>query len=215
MAGTRTLKVTTSALAACALAAGATWVVRAAGDEPGKPLWTSVAGLTHSSEVGPLKDVDDAAQLADAIVVAHVTGVTEGRPAQGWLDPTPVPEKYPWVQLTVDRVVKGSVKPGQVLNLELPPIPLEELRGHTEPDAQLFFLTNRAIGAKKSGYAAKVKPADYNIWYTIHSQGVIGARQGRLYTPMNGDEGFGIAYLASFEATTVDGAADRAARALR
>ena len=221
---TRATRLTTAALAAGVLAAGATWFAVSAGDEKpaSRPFW-SMFNSVHSMEIDPPDNVDEATQQADAVVVGHVSGVVEGREDKGWFDPTPPDPRGPkrrnlaYLQITVDRVVKGKVTEGQVLNFETfqPPLPLtlDQARAQLPEGEVLLFLLNRAEIGKRSGYSALVTPADSNIWVKISDRGMVAATASGLATPF--DFEVPASYLASFQATTVDAAADRAAGASR
>ena len=221
---TRATRLTTAAVAAGVLAAAGTWFAVSAGDEkPGtRPFW-SMFNSVHSMEIDPPDNVDEATQRADAVVVGHVTGVLEGRENKGWFDPTPQDLSGPKrrnlanLQITVDRVVKGKVSEGQVLNFETfqPPQPLtlDQARAHLPEGKVLLFLYNRAELGKRSGYGALVKPADSNIWVKISDRGMVAETAEGLATPF--DFEVPASYVASFQATTVGAAADRAAGALR
>jgi hypothetical protein len=203
------MKALAAAVGAVVLGTGATWYATRPSDEaPGatRSFWSYVT--PHASEVDPPRDVAEAAKRSDAIVLAHVVGVTEGREdkacAEVAVTATCSIPKTVFVQLAVDRAVRGSVKPQQVLNLEMfrPPKPLtlDTARDAMPPGELLFFL-----GAADSGAAS-------NVWGVISlSRGVIAQGPQGLYTALDPEQPAD--FVRSFRAATVEEAADAAAAA--
>jgi hypothetical protein len=201
---------------ALVLGAGALAVARG-GDDAGPPptFWSLITGV--GLEPHPPSTVDDIAVASDAIVVARVTGVRDGRVEKGVFDPTPpvygtVPApRSVFVELTVDQVVAGDVRSGQTLDLELhaPPAPLtlDDVRALMPTDELMFFLLNSGASARKAGYGNLVGAAEDHIWTLASQKGVLAQGSTGLYDaldPNQGDQTF----LRSF-GTTLDAAVAR------
>lgn len=208
LATSRAFRFTATVLVAGALGAGGMWFAtgRDAPKVAALPLWPIVNGMTHSSEsIGAPRTLDAVIKKSDAIVVAHVTDVVEGRPS----DPG-YPEKNLWIKITVDRVVlspdSAPVKEGDVLNFELGPIPIDQVRGRTESGQQLYFLNNGASRAYP------------NIWSPVTARGVVAEWDAGRYglgLPLASSEESDGPFVAAFGARTVAGAADHVAESLR
>jgi hypothetical protein len=190
---------------AAVVSGGVAWYASRGSDAaspPTRSFWSYVTA--HASEIDPPDDVSEAVTRSDAVVLAHVTGVTDGRQDKACLEVAPVNCPIPktvFVQLAVDRAVRGSVQPGQVLNLEMfrPPKPLtlEAVREDLPPGQQLFFLS-------RSG---SVVPS---VWGVVSlSRGVIAQGSQGIYTALD-PVATNDAFVRSFGATTVDEAADAA-----
>jgi hypothetical protein len=161
------------------------------------------------SEVDPPDDVTEAARRSDAVVVAHVTGVAEGREDKACAEVAPaggcsIP-KTVYVQLSVDRTVRGQVEKGHVLNLEMyrPPKPLTlDAARDAMPSGELLFFLSKTADS----------PAAANVWgVSSLSRGVIAQGPQGLYTALDPGQ-LNAEFIRSFGATTVEGAADRASQ---
>jgi hypothetical protein len=211
---TRPRKAAATIVAAAVLGAGATWYAVHQGKHSAPPVatrsfWSLVT--PEASEIDPPDTVSEVAHRSDAIVLAHVTGVTDGREDQACHEVAPVDgctiPRTVFVQLTVDRTVHGAVQAGQVLNLEMfrPPKPLtlDSARDKMPPGEALFFL------GKSSAVSAL-----QTVWGVVSlTRGVVAQGSKGLYTALDPGEP-NTAFLQSFRATTVDQAADAAAAAL-
>jgi hypothetical protein len=177
--------------------------------------------------VGPEADapesVDDIARSADAVVVARVTGVRDGREQKGYFDPTPsVADPVPvprttFVELTVSKVVAGDVTAGDTLDLEMlsPPQPLglDDVRAVAPTGDLLLFLDNSGALARAAGLASRVGPEEDRIWKLASQKGVIAQGPTGLYDALRPNEG-DTSYLRSF-GITLDAAVERTEAALR
>jgi hypothetical protein len=226
MATTRWSRRSTFATAGftLALVAGAAaWSASSADPTPPSlPFWAAISGV--ASEKSPPTSVDDLAQRSDAIVLAHVTDVTDGRELTGIFDPTPpvigsVPlPRTVFVELSIDRAVAGPVVSGTTLRLEMaaPPSPLtvETLRSQMPTGPLLFFLFSSAVQAKNSPYwTPVVEERERDIWTPASFKGVLAEGPDGLYEALRPDDPE-TTFLQSFQASTLDEAATRAAQAL-
>jgi hypothetical protein len=207
-----TRRISAAVVGAALVAGGIAWRSAAgseAAPQPGtRSFWTYLTG--SADEVDPPDDVREVSRRADAIVVAHVTGVVDGRDDAACREVAPqgscsIPRTV-FVQLTVDRTVHGSVKTGQVLNLEMfrPPKPLtlEDARKQLPPGGLLFFLAH-------SSDSSALQP----VWGVVGLRGVVSQASQGISTALD-PRGENAAFLQSFHATTVDQAANAAAAAL-
>jgi hypothetical protein len=197
---------------AAVISGGVAWYASRTSDAASPPATRSFwSYLTPEvSEVDPPDDVTQATQRADAVVLAHVTGVVDGREDPACREVAPsggcsIP-KTVFVQLSVDRTVRGSVGKEQVLNLEMfrPPKPLtlDAARQNLPAGRQLFFLSR-----------SKDVSTGPSVWGVISlSRGVIAQGSQGVYTALDPAEP-NTEYIRSFGATTVDEAADAAAAA--
>ena len=201
--------------AAAVLAAGVVSLTARPGSaaEP-LPFWTLVGGVTV--EVNQPQNVDDLSGRADAIVLAHVTGVVDGTQDPGY-EGLPATagqhlSRSCYVQLTVDRVVKGGVAAQQVLNLEMhtPPWPLglQAARDNLPREQFLFFLH-----APSMPKGRVIDQLGSEPWHTLGSRSIVSAGQDGLLLPLSHDEDLN--FVRSFGVTTLPEAADRAAEAVR
>ncbi|HUR52157.1 MAG TPA: hypothetical protein VMZ11_08540 [Mycobacteriales bacterium] len=225
MATTESTRRVAGVVSLAVLATLAVWAVSRSGTadpEPSRPVfWEHLAG--QPSEPDPPRDVDEITHRADAVVLAHVTDVTEGREMRGAFDPTPplstaVPlPRSAFVVLSVDKVLDGTVTTGQTLRVEMqsPPKPLtlDTMRSRI-PDGQLlFFLWSSVERHRAAGFtSALVQQREQGIWTLASSRGLIGARADGLYEVLHEDDA-DVTFLRSFQATTLDAAAARAAQA--
>jgi hypothetical protein len=210
------------AVAAGVLASAGVWFAR--DDEPTtRPVSFWRALSASFSEKDPPEDVTEIATRSDAVVVARVTDVVAGRDAKPSFDSTPVldssdhiPTSY--VQLTVDRVVAGSVAPGATLNLEMfaPPSPLtlKDLRAGLPTGEVLVFLWNKGDRIARAGHGATMDPRDRQVWTLASQRGLVAQGPSGIYEALHG-AGEVTPFIASFGATTVEQAATRAEQALR
>lgn len=217
----RPLALAIAVTAAAVLAGGLAAVTAKPGraSEPG-PFWALVGGVYL--EPHPPRGVDEIAGRADAIVLAHVTGVLDAGQEPGFEDATPAEDGTPfphscYVQLTVDEVVKGAVTAHQVLNLAMhtPPAPLglAAARDSLPQEQFLFFLHDSAPPAQ--GRVIDAPPlGEQGLWAPLGSRGVIGAGQDGLVLSMRLHEP-DATFLRSFGTTTLEGAARRAGQAVR
>jgi len=212
---------------AAALSGGVAWVSTSSAGTPeperGLSFWRSITPT--AMEIDLPESVDEIAQRSDAIVVAHVTDVTEGREDRGLYDPTPTAPGTPelrtvFVYLAVDRVVHGEVSEQQVLKLEMyhPPrtSTIAEVRKHMPPGQMLFFLFDKAEEAPGSlPISPSVQLQEKSLWGPVTlSRAVIAQGPNGLYPALHPSEETA-PFIASFDASTVEGAADRAAQAVR
>jgi len=206
------MKIAAVMAGAAIVGGGLAWASTGANTDEGKPrgFWQWIT--PHGSEVNLPQTVGDIANKANAIVLAQVTGIVEGREDRGCLEPGIVkPEgKCPinntvFVQLTVNRVIHGSVSRGQVINLEMyrPPRPLtiESVQENMPPGQLLFFLRKAPEDALNNTWGP------VSITRAVIAQGPTG-----LYTALEPTEP-NTEFIQSFRASTVDEAADRAAAA--
>jgi hypothetical protein len=199
-------RLAAAVLGAAVISGGVAWFAARTADTAPPETRSFWSYLTPEvSEVDPPDDAAEAATRSEAVVLAHVTGVSEGREDKACLEVAPtggcsIP-KTVFVQLTVDRTVRGSVERGQVLNLEMfrPPRPLtlDAAREAMPAGRSLFFLSNKG----------EVRTAQ-NVWGVISlSRGVIAQGSDGLFAALDpsppNDE-----FVRSFGATTVDQAAD-------
>lgn len=167
--------------------------------------------------------VDEVAKAADAIVLAHVAGITEGRELVPESDPTPPTPPVPrlrtvHVLLAVDRAVSGPVASGTTVKLEMsaPPLPFTTaMLQPLIPSGQLlFFLWNNASIGKRSGVTSPVIEArEREFWVPASSRGVIAEGPDGLYEVLEPEEA-DMRFLRSFGATTLEGAIARSLKAL-
>jgi hypothetical protein len=193
-------------LGAAVISGGATWYATRPPDTAPPETRSFWSYLTPEvSEVDPPEDVAEAAKRSEAVVLAHVTGVSEGREDKACLEVATtggcsIP-KTVFVQLAVDRTVRGSVERGQLLNLEMfrPPQPLtlDAAREEMPAGPLLFFLSN-----KGEGLTAR------NVWGVVSlSRGVIAQGSDGLFTALDPNPP-NAEFVRSFRATTLDQAAD-------
>jgi hypothetical protein len=224
MAATRLVIRSRAAVAAVAVAAlggSVAWLAQSSQSAPPPiPFWGAVSGVVD--EVNPPTSVTDIASRADAIVVAQVTGITEGREAKPYVPEPPGGAPLPhssYVLLTVDRVVRGAVQPGQVLKLEMEhwpaPLTIASMQESLPAGSFLFFLSNKAMEFQRSGLGASMDPIERELWQPASYTGVIGQDSSGLYDvlhyyPAAEDD----AYLRTFQASTVDEAATKAGASL-
>lgn len=206
----------TAAAVAGALLAATGALAIAHGDNDTAPpptFWSYITPV--AAEVNPPTTMNGLAAASDGIVVAHVTGVRQGRDKKGYLDPTPPLPGVPlpqtsFVDLTVDRVVSGQLTTGQTLTLEMvappSPITLDDVRALIPTDQMLFFLTNNGTRLRHDGLGAVMDPVEDSIWSLTFQEGVISQGASGLYEALdpNGDNW---PFLQTFAATTLSAAA--------
>lgn len=206
---------------AAAVAAGAAWFATGE-DEAGagqpKPFWSLISWQGDESNLPA--DVSDIVKRSDAVVLAHVSGVVDGREMKGFSDATPPNPAIPrprsvFVQLTVDEVVKGAVTGSQVLNLEMPappePLTIDTVRDGMPPGQMLFFLWNNAALAKRSGFtSATIQQREKDVWQTVGTTGIVAQNPNGLYKPLLPEDPSTTPFLQSFGAATVQQAAEKA-----
>lgn len=202
------------------VALGALAYAQRGSSEPPHPgFWPSIS--VRASETFFPKDVREIARASDAIVVARVTDVTEGRELVPTEPEPPGPFGYPetvFVELTVSRGVSGPFQPGDTVRLEMlrpgQPFAIDSVRSRLPQEESLFFLWNNAQIAKRHGApASQIPDADRTLWVPASSKGVIAEGASGLDEAMHADDD--AVFLGSFRATTVRQAADRAAASLR
>ena len=213
-----------AAAVAAVIAAGIAWLVpdRGGSGTPTRSFWSLVSG--NDFEVNPPQDVDEISRRADAIVVAHVSGIVDGRQDPGSVGTTPAldgtpPPRSCFVQLTVDKVVKGAVTEQQVLNMEMltPPAQLGGLaaaRDKVPHEELLFFLNEGAASARRGNLGPVVELAEKGIYWPVGSKGVVASNADGLVLALRPSQP-DVTFLRSFSASTVDAAAARAAQSVR
>lgn len=208
--------------AAAALGVTAGWVTRAGESRPEQvSFWGPITGQVSERFIP--ESVEEVSEAADAIVLAHVTGITEGRVLVPESDPTPAIVNFGgirtvFVLLSVDKAVSGPLAPGQTVKLEMfaPPLPLTAatMRARIPSGPLLFFLWNNASIGQRNGVTNPVVEArEREFWVPASTRGVIGAGPDGLYQALHPHDEPS-AYLTSFGATTLEQAAARAAEAL-
>jgi hypothetical protein len=217
----RYLYVTAATASALVLAVGALQIAQGGDDTPPPAsFWSLITPVV--AEFHPPETVDQIAAASDAIVVAHITGVRDGRDAKGFFDPTPPLPGAPlphtsFVDLSVDRVVAGSVASGQTLTLEMvaPPWPdtLDDVRALIPTDQILFFLTHNGTHARQEGFGSVMDPIEDSIWSLTSQKGVLAQGPYGLYEMLKPNES-DVPFLQSFGASTVDEAATNVAASL-
>jgi hypothetical protein len=207
--------------AALLLGAGALQVARGGDDAAPPPsFWSLITPVVY--EVDPPTSVDEVAARADAIVVAHVSGVRDGREQKGFFDPTPAlpgnvaPSRTVFVELTVSRVVAGGVAVGDTLDLELvsPPKPLtlDDVRALVPTGELLMFLDNSGQNARRAGFGSRVGAEEDRIWKLASQKGVLAEGSAGMYDALDPNRA-DPDYLRSF-GLTLDAAVERTEAAL-
>jgi hypothetical protein len=210
----RYLYVTAATASALVLAIGALAVARGGDDTPPPAsFWSSITPVV--SEEHPPQTLDQITAGSDAVVVAHISGIRDGRDMKGVFDPTPPVPGAPlphssFVELTVDRVVSGQVSNGQRLTLEMvaPPTPttLDDVRALIPDGEELFFLRNSGTRARAAGFGSVMDPVEDSIWGLSSMKGVLAQGPYGLYEMLKPNES-DVPFLESFGASTVDEAA--------
>jgi hypothetical protein len=210
---------------AAVVALGTAWLSGGGHDEPARvPFWETLSGA--ASEFDPPDDLPEIASRSTDVVVARVTGVVEGRLMEPYSDPTPSKSgmqgiRTVFVQLTLDKVLKGTVRPQQVLKLEMfaPPVgvSLDSVRDNLPTGQGLYFLRNKEALAKKGGWSAEIQQREHAIWDVASlMRGVVAENTSGLYEPLEAHDGVGgKEFLQSFHASTLDGAVASTEAALR
>lgn len=216
----RTALVTAAGLAAV-LGLGGAWLTRADEKDPVPTFfWGPITGQVSERFIP--ENVDEVAKAADAIVLAHVTGVTDGRVLAPDPDPTDSATvghiRTVFVLLTVDKAVSGPLASGETVKLEMfaPPLPLTAatMKSRIPSGQLLFFLWNNASIGKRNGLTSPVILArEREFWVPASTRGVIAEGPDGLYEALHPHDEPST-YLASFEANTLDEAAARSAQAV-
>jgi hypothetical protein len=209
---------------AAVVALAASWLgVGREGERQTVPFWATLSG--SASEFDPPDDLGEILSRSTDVVVARVTGVVNGRLMEPYADPTPSDSgqgiRTVFVQLTLDKVLKGTVRPQQVLKLEMfaPPvgISLDTVRDSLPAGQALFFLRDKETLAKKGGWGAEIQQREHAIWdVTSLSRGAVAENPSGLYEPLEAhDLVGGKEFLQSFHASTLDGAVSATEAAVR
>jgi hypothetical protein len=217
----RYLYVTGATASALVLAIGALAVAQGGDDTPPPAsFWSHITPVV--AEIDPPQTLDEITAGSDAVVVAHIIGIHDGREAKGVFDPTPPVAGVPlphtsFVELTVDRVVSGPVTTGQLLTLEMvmPPTPitLDDVRALIPDGEELYFLRNSGTQARRAGFGSVMDPVEDSIWGLSSMKGVLAQGPYGLYEMLQPNES-DAPFLQSFGATTVDQAATNVAASL-
>lgn len=180
----------------------------------GRSFWDTLT--PQGSEQFLPQSLDEVANAADAVALARVAGIEEGRAAPVE-DATPgvlPPLRTFFVHLKVDRVVAGAISADEQASLVLEmPRPetadLPALQAELPKGQLLFFLCNSGARAAAAGQGDAVQQRERRIWYPTSSRGILSADEQGLLVSLR-PEARPSSYLQSFRATTVVEAADRA-----